>query len=123
MAQTATTVIQEARASVMVGSFPQRMDGTATSLPSEESAEAALAFLAEMSPDLRAAAVLGPQGEVVAASGGGAGRWGRGWGGAGSRGRRRRRPLRRRRRRREGARRAGPHRHRAGGGLRDPQRR
>src|SRR3954451_1047211 len=70
MAQTATTVIQEARASVMVGSFPQRMDGTATSLPSNESAEAALAFLAEMSPDLRAAAVLGPKGEVLAASGG-----------------------------------------------------
>jgi len=51
------------------------MDGTATSLPSEESAEAALAFLAEMSPDLRAAAVLGPQGEVVAASGGEPDRW------------------------------------------------
>lgn len=43
--------------------------------PSWESAEAALAFLAEMSPDLRGAAILGPEGEVLAASGEEPGRW------------------------------------------------
>jgi hypothetical protein len=44
--------------------------------PSEESAEAALEFLAEMSPDLRGAAVLGPGNEVLAATAGERGRWG-----------------------------------------------
>jgi predicted regulator of Ras-like GTPase activity (Roadblock/LC7/MglB family) len=44
-------------------------DAAAATAPSEESAEAALAFLSEMSPDLRGAAVLGPGGEVLAASG------------------------------------------------------
>jgi hypothetical protein len=51
-------------------------DAAATSLPSEESAAAALAFLAEMSPDLRGAAVLGPEGEVLAATDGEPRRWG-----------------------------------------------
>jgi predicted regulator of Ras-like GTPase activity (Roadblock/LC7/MglB family) len=51
-------------------------DAAATTAPSSESAEAALAFLAEMSPDLRGAAILGPQGEVLAASGGEPERWG-----------------------------------------------
>jgi predicted regulator of Ras-like GTPase activity (Roadblock/LC7/MglB family) len=51
------------------------MDGTATSLPSKESAEAALAFLAEMSPDLRGAAVLGADHEVLAATGEEPDRW------------------------------------------------
>jgi hypothetical protein len=69
MAQTTTTVIQEARARDTVGSFSQMPDGAATTAPSEESAEAALAYLAEMSPDLRGAAVLGPGGEVLAATG------------------------------------------------------
>lgn len=50
-------------------------DAFATAVPSEESAEAALAFLSEMSPDLRGAAVLGPEGEVLAASGEEPGRW------------------------------------------------
>jgi hypothetical protein len=51
-------------------------DAPATAAPSEASAEAALAFLAEMSPDLRGAAVLGPKGEVLAASGEEPERWG-----------------------------------------------
>jgi predicted regulator of Ras-like GTPase activity (Roadblock/LC7/MglB family) len=50
-------------------------DASATAAPSEESAEAALTFLAEMSPDLRGAAVLGPAGEVLAASGDEPERW------------------------------------------------
>jgi hypothetical protein len=51
-------------------------DAAAASAPSSESAEAALAFLGEMSPDLRGAAILGPGGDVLAASGGEAERWG-----------------------------------------------
>ncbi|MFL5898051.1 MAG: hypothetical protein ACJ76D_06255 [Solirubrobacterales bacterium] len=51
-------------------------DASAAALPSEDSATAALAFLSEMSPDLRGAAVLGPSGEVLAASGEEPGRWG-----------------------------------------------
>ncbi|HEX5982668.1 MAG TPA: hypothetical protein VFY69_00530 [Solirubrobacterales bacterium] len=50
-------------------------DASATALPSEESAEAALEFLAEMSPDLRGAAILGPEGEVLAATGEEPERW------------------------------------------------
>jgi hypothetical protein len=49
-------------------------DASATD-PSSESAEAALAFLAEMSPDLRGAAVLGPGGDVLAATGEEPERW------------------------------------------------
>ena len=51
-------------------------DASAACAPSEEAAEAALAFLSEMSPDLRAAAVLGPAGEVLAAPGEEPERWG-----------------------------------------------
>jgi predicted regulator of Ras-like GTPase activity (Roadblock/LC7/MglB family) len=51
-------------------------DAAAATAPSEESAEAALAFLTEMSPDLRGAAVLGPEGEVLAATGEESERWG-----------------------------------------------
>jgi hypothetical protein len=51
-------------------------DAAATTVPSGESAEAALAYLAEMSPDLRGAAVLGPAGEVLAATGEEPERWG-----------------------------------------------
>jgi predicted regulator of Ras-like GTPase activity (Roadblock/LC7/MglB family) len=50
-------------------------DAAAATAPSEESAEAALAFLTEMSPDLRGAAVLGAEGEVLAATGGEPMRW------------------------------------------------
>jgi len=50
-------------------------DAPAAAAPSSESAEAALAFLAEMSPDLRGAAVLGPEGEVLAATGEEPERW------------------------------------------------
>jgi predicted regulator of Ras-like GTPase activity (Roadblock/LC7/MglB family) len=50
-------------------------DDVTTTLPSGESAEAALAFLEEMSPDLRGAAIVGPEGEVLAASGEEPGRW------------------------------------------------
>jgi hypothetical protein len=50
-------------------------DAAATAPPSGESAAAALEFLAEMSPDLRGAAILGPEGEVLAVTDGDAGRW------------------------------------------------
>jgi hypothetical protein len=51
-------------------------DAAAATVPNGESAQAALAFLAEMSPDLRGAAVLGPEGEVLAATGEEPERWG-----------------------------------------------
>ncbi|HEX6456830.1 MAG TPA: hypothetical protein VF009_09980 [Solirubrobacterales bacterium] len=51
-------------------------DDAAAAAPSSESAEAALAFLGEMSPDLRGGAVLGPEGEVLAATGEEPERWG-----------------------------------------------
>lgn len=70
----ATTVIQEARARVTVGIFTQMMDAAATA-PGKESAKAALAFLTEMSPDLRGAAILGAAGEVLAATGEAPERW------------------------------------------------
>ncbi len=59
----------------MVGSFSQVPDAAATAPPSEESAAAALAFLSEMSADLRGAAILGPDGGALAASGEEPGRW------------------------------------------------
>jgi predicted regulator of Ras-like GTPase activity (Roadblock/LC7/MglB family) len=70
-----TVVIQEARARVTVGSFSQMPDAAAAAVPSSDSAEAALAFLTEMSPDLRGAAVLGPEGEILAATGEEPERW------------------------------------------------
>src|SRR4051794_12597221 len=51
-------------------------DAAAATTPSGESAEAALAFLTEMSPDLRGAAILGSGGEVLAATGEEPERWG-----------------------------------------------
>lgn len=71
----ATVMIQEARARVTVGIFADMPDAAATAPPSGESAAAALEFLAEMSPDLRGAAILGPEGEVLAATDGDASRW------------------------------------------------
>jgi predicted regulator of Ras-like GTPase activity (Roadblock/LC7/MglB family) len=50
-------------------------DAAAATAPDAESAEAALEFLAEMSPDLRGAAILGPEGEVLAATGEEPERW------------------------------------------------
>lgn len=44
-------------------------DGAATGEVSGEAAAAALAFLEEMSPDLRGAAIVGPEGAVLAATG------------------------------------------------------
>jgi predicted regulator of Ras-like GTPase activity (Roadblock/LC7/MglB family) len=70
-----TVMIQEARARDTVGSFSQMADAPATTTPNSESAEAALAFLAEMSPDLRGAAVLGPDGAALAATDGEPERW------------------------------------------------
>lgn len=69
IAQTTTTVIQEARARVTVGIFTQMADADATDRAPGSSAEAALAFLAEMSPDLRGAAILAGDGAVLAAAG------------------------------------------------------
>lgn len=60
----------------MVGIFTEMADAPAPTAPSSESAEAALAFLSEMSPDLRGAAVLGPDGKVLAATGEEPERWG-----------------------------------------------
>jgi hypothetical protein len=71
-----TVVIQEARARVTVGIFADMADASTAAPPSGESAEAALEFLAEMSPDLRGAAILGPEGEVLAATGEEPERWG-----------------------------------------------
>src|SRR3954447_5200438 len=69
-------MIQEARARDTVGIFAHMPDAPAATAPSEESAEAALAFLTEMSPDLRGAAILGPDGGVLAATGEEPERWG-----------------------------------------------
>lgn len=55
--------------------FIPLMPDAATAAPDRESAEAALAFLAEMEPDLRGAAILGPGGAVLAATGGEPERW------------------------------------------------
>lgn len=44
-------------------------DDAATGAASGDSAAGALAYLTEMSPDLRGAAILGPDGAVLAASG------------------------------------------------------
>jgi predicted regulator of Ras-like GTPase activity (Roadblock/LC7/MglB family) len=50
-------------------------DAAAAAVPSEESAAAALSFLTEMSPDLRGATILGPEGQVLAATGEEPERW------------------------------------------------
>jgi hypothetical protein len=70
-----TVVIQEARARDTPGIFADMADASTAAPPSEESAAAALEFLAEMSPDLRGAAILGPEGEVLAATGEERERW------------------------------------------------
>ena len=75
MAQMTTVMIQEARARDTVGIFTQVMDAASAAAPDRESAEAALEFLGEMSPDLRGAAILGSEGEVLAASGEEPERW------------------------------------------------
>ena len=59
-------MIQDARASVTGGIFTQMEDGETTATIS---AAAALAYLSEMSPDLRGAAILAGDGSVLAASG------------------------------------------------------
>jgi predicted regulator of Ras-like GTPase activity (Roadblock/LC7/MglB family) len=71
-----TVVIQEARARDTPGIFAHMADASTAAPPSEESAAAALEFLAEMSPDLRGAAILGSEGEVLAATEGDGERWG-----------------------------------------------
>src|SRR5215475_3762129 len=68
MAQTTTTVSQDARASGTVGIFAYVHDAAATA-PKPADAEAALSFLTEMSPDLRGGAILAGDGTVLAASG------------------------------------------------------
>jgi hypothetical protein len=61
-------VIHEARARDTVGIFTHMPDASAAAPPSQDSAGAALSLLEEMSPDLRGGAILGPKGEVLAAS-------------------------------------------------------
>ena len=73
MAQATMTVIQEARARDTVGIFAEMADAAATQVVSGDAADAALAFLTEMSPDLRGAAILDGEGDVLAASGEGPG--------------------------------------------------
>jgi hypothetical protein len=73
-AQTATTVIQEARATFTRAIFTDVPDDAAAEAVSGEAAEGALSYLAEMSPDLRGAAVLAADGALLAATGAG-GRW------------------------------------------------
>jgi predicted regulator of Ras-like GTPase activity (Roadblock/LC7/MglB family) len=51
------------------GIFTQMPDGQASAAISGEAAEGALALLAELSPDLRGAAILGADGSVLAATG------------------------------------------------------
>ena len=68
-------MIQEARARVTVGIFTEMADAATSEVVPGDSAEAALAFLTEMSPDLRGAAILDGDGEVLAAAGD-SGRWG-----------------------------------------------
>jgi hypothetical protein len=70
-----TVMIQEARARDTVGIFADMPDAAAAAAPDRESAAAALAFLTEMSPDLRGAAILGPEEEVLAATGEEQERW------------------------------------------------
>jgi hypothetical protein len=53
-------------------------DAAATEVVSGDAAEAALAFLTEMSPDLRGAAILAGDGQVLAASGEEPERWAEG---------------------------------------------
>jgi len=67
MAQTATTTIQEARARDTVGILAEMPDAT-TDAVSGGAAEGALAYLTEMSPDLRGGAILDSTGSVLAAS-------------------------------------------------------
>ncbi len=69
------TVIQDARARDTVGIFTEMADAAATEVVSGDAAEAALAFLTEMSPDLRGAAILDEAGAVLAASGDEPERW------------------------------------------------
>jgi predicted regulator of Ras-like GTPase activity (Roadblock/LC7/MglB family) len=69
IAQIAITVIQEARARDTVGIFAHMPDAVPTEVASGDAAEAALAFLTEMSPDLRGAAILDSSGAVLAATG------------------------------------------------------
>jgi predicted regulator of Ras-like GTPase activity (Roadblock/LC7/MglB family) len=52
-----------------VGIFTQMPDGATSDAISGDAAESALAYLQEMSPDLRGAAILGAEGSVLAASG------------------------------------------------------
>jgi predicted regulator of Ras-like GTPase activity (Roadblock/LC7/MglB family) len=62
-------MIQEARARGTVGIFTHMADAAVTEVAPGDAAEAALAFLAEMSPDLRGAAILDSSGAVLAAAG------------------------------------------------------
>src|SRR5215218_85716 len=68
-------MIHEARARVTVGIFTHMADVATTEVAGGTPAEAALAFLGEMSPDLRGAAILDSGGAVLAA-GGDSERWG-----------------------------------------------
>lgn len=81
-AQIATTLIQEIRAGFTTCMFAEMADATlqrppadASAAPSEADAAAAIARFAALSGEVRGAAILGPDGDVLAASGDRA-RWG-----------------------------------------------
>jgi len=62
-------VIQEARARDTLGILAEMTDGETDAAVSADSAAGALAYLTEMSPDLRGGAILDSEGAVLAASG------------------------------------------------------
>jgi hypothetical protein len=74
MTQTITTVSQEARSSDTAVYVGEVSSVNAERVPAE-AAEAAVGRLREMSADLRGCALIGPSGEVLAATGD-ADRWG-----------------------------------------------
>jgi predicted regulator of Ras-like GTPase activity (Roadblock/LC7/MglB family) len=63
-----TTVIHDARASGTAGIFTHMPDAATTESHAGDSAESALAFLRELSTDLRGAAILDSGGAVLAAT-------------------------------------------------------
>ena len=72
MAQIETTVIQEARARDTTGILAEMADVETNGVKKDRAAETAsgaLAYLTEMSPDLRGGAILAEDGAVLASSG------------------------------------------------------
>ena len=78
MAQTATTVSQDHWASDTGMYFDRMADAAAASAAAEQPAARAIAYLHELSPEMRGCAIFASSGELLAASGEGEGdsaRW------------------------------------------------